>query len=59
REAPAGWDGTQHSTVFRARPDERLRGYVLMPAEKIQRAVQMRVDRVKHRVSRLSRLLGR
>lgn len=55
-EPPAGWDGTAHSTVFRARPDERLRGYVLMPAEKIQRAVQMRVDRVKHR---LSRLVGR
>lgn len=53
REAPAGWDGTEHSTVFRARPDERLRGYVLMPAEKIQRAVSMRVDRVKHRFRRL------
>lgn len=53
REAPAGWDGEEHSTVFRARPDERLRGYVLMPAEKIQRQVQMRVDRVRNRVKRL------
>ena len=36
-EAPAGWDGRKHSTVFRARPDERFRRYVLMPAEKLRR----------------------
>lgn len=46
REAPAGWDGKEHSTVFRARPDERLRGYVLMPAEKIQLMVQRGAKRV-------------
>lgn len=33
REAPAGWDGSVHSTVFKARPDEWLRGRLLMPAE--------------------------
>ncbi len=53
KEPPAGWDGTEHSTVFRARPDERLRGYVLMPAEKLQRQLEMRVDRVRNRVRRL------
>jgi len=53
REPPPGWDGTEHSTVFRARPDERLRGYVLMPAEKIQRHLKMRADRVRARVQRL------
>ncbi|MEM9195543.1 MAG: 2OG-Fe(II) oxygenase [Myxococcota bacterium] len=37
KEPPAGWDGKNHSTVFRARPDERLRGYVLMPLEKLAR----------------------
>ena len=37
KEAPAGWDGQKHSTIFRARPDERLRGYVFMPLEKIKR----------------------
>lgn len=34
REAPASWDGSKHSTLFKARPKERLRGYVLMPLEK-------------------------
>ena len=34
REAPAGWDGTKHSTIFRARPDERWKGLVAMPVEK-------------------------
>jgi Rps23 Pro-64 3,4-dihydroxylase Tpa1-like proline 4-hydroxylase len=34
KAAPPGWDGTMHSTIFRARPDERLRRYVLMPAER-------------------------
>lgn len=34
KEAPAGWDGTVHSTIFQARPDERFRGWVLMPAER-------------------------
>lgn len=53
REAPAGWDGVEHSTVFRARPDERLRGYVLMPAERLQRAMQQQVGRVRHKVKRL------
>jgi hypothetical protein len=34
REAPAGWDGVKHSTVFRSRPDEKFRGHVLAPAER-------------------------
>ncbi|WP_431065830.1 2OG-Fe(II) oxygenase [Methylotuvimicrobium sp.] len=33
KEAPAGWDGVKHSTVFKARPDEWLKGHLLMPAE--------------------------
>ncbi len=32
-EAPAGWTGERHSTIFKARPEEWLRGQVLMPAE--------------------------
>jgi hypothetical protein len=39
REAPPQWDGTSHSTVFRARPEERFRRVVLMPAEKLARRV--------------------
>jgi hypothetical protein len=36
-EAPPNWSGKVHSTVFRARPEERLRKYILMPAERLQR----------------------
>ncbi len=56
REAPPGWDGTEHSTIFHARPDERWRGYVLMPAEKLQRAVQQRVGRVRNKVLKIAGL---
>ncbi|MAI81153.1 MAG: hypothetical protein CL917_19585 [Deltaproteobacteria bacterium] len=34
-EAPDWWDGKVHSTVFKARPNEKIKGAVLMPAEKI------------------------
>lgn len=34
REPPPGWAGTEHTTIFRARPNEMMRGLVLMPAEK-------------------------
>ena len=37
REAPAHWNGTKHTTVFKARPKERIRGYFLMPMEKARR----------------------
>lgn len=37
KEPPPGWDGRSHNTIFRARPDELFRGYVLMPAEKAKR----------------------
>jgi len=33
KEAPTGWSGEVHSTIFKARPDEWVRGHVLMPAE--------------------------
>jgi hypothetical protein len=55
REAPAGWDGRKHSTVFRARPEERWKNLVAMPFERvrdqarrlprrIKRAVRARID---------------
>jgi hypothetical protein len=37
KEAPAYWDGKYHSTVFKARPGEKLKGALLMPAEKAMR----------------------
>lgn len=39
REPPPGWDGRFHSTVFRARPDERWKRRVLMPLEAAARRV--------------------
>lgn len=32
-EAPEGWDGVMHSTIFKARPNEWVRGNILMPQE--------------------------
>src|SRR5262249_38617786 len=52
KEAPAHFDA-QHGTIFRARPDERLRGYVLMPAEQLQRQVAGRLRSAKYRIRRL------
>ena len=37
REAPAHWTGQAHSTIFKARPDEVLKGNVMMPLEKAKR----------------------
>jgi hypothetical protein len=34
REAPAHWNGVAHSTIFKARPDEVIKGNVMMPLEK-------------------------
>jgi Rps23 Pro-64 3,4-dihydroxylase Tpa1-like proline 4-hydroxylase len=40
KEAPPGWDGVVHSTIFKARPTEYLKGKVLMPAEKFAKSVR-------------------
>jgi hypothetical protein len=37
REAPAHWTGEAHGTIFKARPDEVLKGSVMMPLEKARR----------------------
>jgi 2OG-Fe(II) oxygenase superfamily len=34
KEAPAHWNGVAHSTIFKARPDEVIKGNVMMPLEK-------------------------
>jgi Rps23 Pro-64 3,4-dihydroxylase Tpa1-like proline 4-hydroxylase len=52
-EAPANWSGSVHSTVFKARPEERLRGYVLMPAESLQRRLAGGMVKLKQQVKRL------
>ncbi|MES1171689.1 MAG: 2OG-Fe(II) oxygenase [Bacteroidota bacterium] len=55
REAPAYWKGTAHSTIFQARPDERLRRYVLMPAEKLRWKIGEGVRLMKRGVKRIVR----
>ena len=37
RETPPDWAGEVHSTVFRSRPNERIKGRILMPLEQAYR----------------------
>lgn len=50
KEAPAGWDGVKHSTVFKARPDEWLKGHVLMPYEQSLRNSKRTIRSLKNTV---------
>lgn len=53
KEAPAHWDGTTHSTVFKARPKELIRGHVLMPFQKARHRLIPSAKRV------IKKLVGR
>ena len=55
REAPADWDGTKHSTVFKPRPDEYWKRHVAMPAESAARSLQRGVHQAKQIVKKLIR----
>ncbi|GAB6139453.1 hypothetical protein JCM14076_01820 [Methylosoma difficile] len=50
-EAPAHWDGQHHSTIFKPRPDEWLKGNVLMPYEKSTAQVAGVLGRLKKKCS--------
>ena len=50
REAPPHWDGEIHSTNFKARPDEFLKGNVLMPLERAGRQLRDAVGRIKRQI---------
>ena len=50
KEASPSWKGSFHSTIFRARPNERLRGLVSMPVEKFRRQLAEKVRWSKRRV---------
>lgn len=54
REAPANWDGRKHSTIFKARPHEWLRGHVLMPAEASIAHARKGLRKVKGAVKKLA-----
>jgi hypothetical protein len=47
REAPPHWDGESHSTIFKARPDEVMKGHVLMPLERINRGFRSALRKAK------------
>lgn len=53
REAPANWDGKFHTTIFKARPEERFRGLVLMPARTMQRRLTASMRKWKQEAKRL------
>jgi len=47
KEAPEGWDGSVHSTVFKARPDEWVKGKVAMPVENAVRGTKEKISSIK------------
>lgn len=47
KEAPVGWTGAKHSTLFKARPDEWAKGNILMPYEKISQGVRSGINALK------------
>jgi hypothetical protein len=54
-EAPAHWTGVSHDTIFKARPDEKLKGAVLMPVEAARRKINSFVGRLKDGVKSATR----
>ena len=46
KEAPAHWTGKAHDTIFRARPDEKFKGRILMPAEKVSKLFSRAVNKI-------------
>src|SRR5262249_6279584 len=50
REAPPNWDGSIRSTNFKARPDEVLKGNVLMPLEKAGQRLRRAVAEIKKKI---------
>jgi len=53
KEAPPGWDGVEHSTIFRARPTEYWKGNVAMPAENLARATRKSVQSLKQGIKKI------
>jgi Rps23 Pro-64 3,4-dihydroxylase Tpa1-like proline 4-hydroxylase len=54
KEAPAYWDGTVHSTIFKARPHEWMRKHVLMNAEGTVATAKERLRGVKRAIKKLA-----
>jgi Rps23 Pro-64 3,4-dihydroxylase Tpa1-like proline 4-hydroxylase len=52
REAPDHWTGEWHDTIFRARPEERFKGRVLMPLERVTKLAGRAVNKLGKMVMR-------
>ena len=50
KEAPAHWTGESHSTIFKARPNELIKGKVLMPLETAGQHVRNVVWKIKRTI---------
>lgn len=50
KEAPAHYTGVHHTTIFKARPDEILKGNVLMPLEKAKKKVREALSGIKRAI---------
>ena len=46
KEAPAHWTGKSHDTIFRARPEEKFKGRVLMPLERATKLATRAVTKI-------------
>lgn len=55
KEAPAHWTGVAHSTIFKARPEEKLRGLVLMPAESLKRGMGSAIRQARRTIKSIVR----
>lgn len=53
KEAPEGWDGAEHSTIFKARPNEWVKGNLAMPIENAIRGTKDAVSRIKSGIKRI------
>jgi len=50
KNMPEWWEGEKHSTLFKARPDEWVKGRVLMPAENVERWCRAMYSKFKQSV---------
>ena len=50
KEAPAHWTGHSHTTIFKARPDEVLKGNVMMPLETAKRKLNGVMAGIKRKI---------
>lgn len=49
-KAPEHWSGQHHSTIFKPRPDEWLKGNVLMPYEQSKKSLKTSIRSFKQRI---------